>query len=64
MSPEFQFVRAAACRDPKVGNCVEVATNVAGVVAIRESEQPGAVVMTTPEKWQTFLEGVRAGDFD
>jgi hypothetical protein len=50
--PEFEFVSAAACRDPKVNNCPEVATNVSGVVAFRDSERPATVVTMTPEAWR------------
>jgi hypothetical protein len=62
--PEFEFVSAAACREKKVNNCLEVALNVDGVVALRESEAPGVVVETTPEKWQTFVAAVRQGEFN
>ncbi|MEV0409743.1 DUF397 domain-containing protein [Streptomyces sp. NPDC050448] len=62
--PEFEFVSTAACRDPRVNNCMEVATNVPGVVALRESAAPGVVIETTPEKWNTFVEAVRAGEYD
>ncbi|MCP3756030.1 DUF397 domain-containing protein [Streptomyces sp. TBY4] len=63
-SPAYEFVSAVACRDARVNNCLEVAQNVPGVVALRESAAPGVVVETTPEKWAAFVAGVRAGDFD
>ncbi|MBT2510055.1 DUF397 domain-containing protein [Streptomyces sp. ISL-98] len=62
--PQFEFVSAAACRDARVDNCMEVATNVPGVVALRESAAPGVVIETTPEKWATFVEAVRGGEYD
>lgn len=61
--PTFEFVSASACHDQKVGNCIEVALNVPGVVAIRESENPGTVVETTPERWATFVAAAAAGEF-
>lgn len=37
-------------------NCVEVATNVAGVVAVRDSKHPnGPVLEVNPTEWQAFL---------
>ncbi|MEV3855974.1 DUF397 domain-containing protein [Streptomyces sp. NPDC050095] len=62
--PDFEFVSAAACRDKKVGNCMQVAVNAPGVVALRESANPGVVIETTPEKWMTFVEAVRGGEYD
>lgn len=44
-------------------NCVEVATNLPGVVAVRDSKDPsGPVLAFTPSVWRDFLRGVRAGD--
>ena len=37
-------------------NCVEVATNVAGVVAVRDSKDPdGPVLEVPPAQWREFL---------
>jgi uncharacterized protein DUF397 len=47
------------------GACVEVAGNLRGVIAIRDSKNPGgAKLVLTPAAWETFAAGVRAGDFD
>ncbi len=47
------------------GDCVEVAGNLAGIVAIRDTKDPGgAVLVFTRAEWSAFLDGVRAGDFD
>lgn len=35
-----------------------------GLVYIRETEQPEVVAVTTPAKWEAFVKGVRAGEFD
>lgn len=44
-------------------DCVEVATNLPGVVAVRDSKDPsGPVLAFTPSVWRDFLRGVRAGD--
>lgn len=37
------------------GNCVEVATNLAGVVAIRDSKHPSGPALTvSPDSWRAF----------
>jgi len=42
------------------GNCVEVATNLPGVVAIRDSKNPGApALLLTPAQWRTFTADLR-----
>ncbi|MGA5560739.1 DUF397 domain-containing protein [Streptomyces decoyicus] len=62
--PEFDFVSAAACRDKKVGNCPQVAVNVPGMVALRDSERPETIVTMTPDQWTTLADAVKAGEFD
>ncbi|MFC7648760.1 DUF397 domain-containing protein [Streptosporangium lutulentum] len=47
------------------GQCVEVATNLPGAVAVRDSKDPGGPkLLLTPAGWQSFVGGVKAGDFD
>jgi Domain of unknown function (DUF397) len=42
------------------GNCVEVAPNVPGVVAVRDSKDPGGPLLSfTPAAWKLFLARVR-----
>ncbi len=44
------------------GNCVEVARNLPGVVAIRDSKNPkGPALVVTRQAWGTFLAMVNAG---
>jgi hypothetical protein len=46
------------------GQCVEVATNLPGVVAVRDSKNPdGPALIFTPGEWDAFLGGVADGDF-
>jgi Domain of unknown function (DUF397) len=43
------------------GNCVEVARNLPGLVAIRDSKAPDeAKLVVSRETWQGFLKGLRA----
>jgi len=47
------------------GDCVEVAGNLPEVVAVRDSKHHGgpALVFRSAE-WDTFLSGVKVGQFD
>lgn len=45
-------------------NCVEVAADRAGTAYIRESDEPGAVVTSTPAAFAAFVRAVKAGEFD
>ncbi|HEY1915262.1 MAG TPA: DUF397 domain-containing protein [Streptosporangiaceae bacterium] len=41
------------------GNCVEVARNLPGLVAIRDSKHPqGPTLLVTREAWRTLIEGL------
>lgn len=43
--------------------CVEVATNLPGLVAVRDSKDPSGPVLTfSPTAWSDFLTGIRNGD--
>lgn len=63
--PSFEFIGLSACR-PRSGvqNCPEVAANVAGIVAFRDSSAPETVVTMTTESWSLFTDAVKAGEYD
>ena len=43
------------------GNCVEVACNLPGLVAIRDSKSPEAPnLLVSLETWQAFLQAIRS----
>jgi hypothetical protein len=47
------------------GDCVEVAVNLPGIVAVRDSkDRAGGTLVFTSTQWEAFLDGVRGGDFD
>jgi hypothetical protein len=47
------------------GACVEVARNLPGVVAVRDSKDPeGPELIFEPGQWATFTSGIKAGGFD
>jgi hypothetical protein len=46
------------------GNCVEVADNLPGVVAVRDSKDPAGPVLTfAPDAWAGFLAAVKRGEY-
>ncbi|MEU8056036.1 MULTISPECIES: DUF397 domain-containing protein [Microbispora] len=47
------------------GQCVEVAANLPGVIAVRDSKNPnGPKLLFTSEEWEAFISGVKDGEFD
>ncbi len=47
------------------GNCVQVATNLPGIIAVRDSKNPaGPELNFSPASWATFTATVRTGDFN
>jgi hypothetical protein len=46
------------------GTCVEVARNLPGAVAVRDSKDPaGPKLAFTPDEWVAFTAGIKAGEF-
>ena len=51
-------------RSDGMNQCVEVADNLADVVAVRDSKDPhGPVLLFSPPGWASFVAGVKAGAF-
>jgi Domain of unknown function (DUF397) len=44
--------------------CLEVTRGEDGMIYLRESDDPDVVAVTTPAKWDAFVKGVKAGEFD
>lgn len=43
--------------------CVEVATNLSGVVGVRDSKDPvGPVLAVDPGSWRSFVASLRTGE--
>ncbi|MYW65768.1 DUF397 domain-containing protein [Streptomyces sp. SID8379] len=57
--PEFDFAKSSHSNTG--GECVEVARNVVGVVAVRDTKTPTGdpIVQVTPATWTTFTEFLR-----
>jgi hypothetical protein len=46
------------------GNCVEVARNLPGIIAVRDSKDPAGPALTfTRDNWADFAAGIKAGDY-
>lgn len=47
------------------GDCVEVAVNLPGIVAVRDTkDRDSAALIFTHSEWEAFIAGVRDGEFD
>lgn len=47
------------------GQCVEVAANLPGVVAVRDSKDPdGPKLLCTPAEWGAFIGTIKSGKLD
>ncbi|GAA3222798.1 DUF397 domain-containing protein [Nonomuraea helvata] len=47
------------------GQCVEVAINLPGMIAVRDSKDPdGPKLLFTRDEWKAFIGGVMDGEFD
>ena len=68
MSQEIDLSRAVwrkSSRSNNGGACVEVATNLPGIVAVRDSkDREGAVLVVDTEAWRKFIVGLRGGEFE
>jgi hypothetical protein len=46
-------------------NCVEVATNLPGIVAVRDSKNPGGPeLIVSRDEWTALICGVRRAEFE
>jgi hypothetical protein len=47
------------------GSCVEIAVNLPGIVAVRDSKNPdGPALIFQPGDWSAFVAGIRTGELD
>jgi Domain of unknown function (DUF397) len=47
------------------GGCVEVADNLPGIIAVRDTkDRTGPVLTFAPAQWEAFTADVRDGEFD
>lgn len=65
MTRALRFRKSSRSNGSNGGACVEVADNVPGVVAVRDSKDPdGPMLSFDPAAWSAFVTGVKAGTFD
>lgn len=61
--PDFRF-RKSSYSNPE-RECLEVAANIPGTVAIRDSKNPaGPILQLGPDTWTAFRSAVAAGRFE
>jgi Domain of unknown function (DUF397) len=57
--------RKASYSSSNGGNCVEVARNLPGIVAVRDSKDPNGPALTfTAAEWKTLTRAINTGEFD
>ncbi|CAM5342135.1 MULTISPECIES: DUF397 domain-containing protein [Streptomyces] len=59
--PTYQWRKSSYSAD--ASNCVNVAA-ANGVIAMRESDEPEAILTTTPAALRAFIRTAKAGAFD
>lgn len=62
--PDLDWVRAAPDDATGPGPWIELAFGADDLVYIRETGDPTNIVTTTQKKWDAFVLGVQAGEFD
>jgi hypothetical protein len=65
---ELEWRRSSSSGDAgaagDAGESIEIAFGEDGLVHIRETGDPDNVATTTQAKWDAFVKGVKAGEFD
>ncbi|MEV4751994.1 DUF397 domain-containing protein [Streptosporangium sp. NPDC049248] len=57
--------RKSSCSGGNGGSCVEVASLSEGRVGVRDSkDRSGPALIFTSTEWQTFIGGIKGGEFD
>ncbi|MFG1605300.1 DUF397 domain-containing protein [Actinoplanes sp. NPDC049265] len=58
---DLEFVVSSRCTS---GDCVQVAPVDGGTsIALRDSKNPGSVLLFSAQEWRDFLGGVNRGEF-
>ncbi|MEV7190634.1 DUF397 domain-containing protein [Streptomyces sp. NPDC093510] len=61
---DLDWIRAAPEDEQGPGPWIEIAFGKDDAVYLRETSDPDNVVTTTQKKWDAFVLGVQAGEFD
>ena len=61
----FEFRKSSYSAGGGAGTCVEVASNVPAVRAVRDSKEPeGAFLVVSRDRFGSFSKSLRGGQFD
>ncbi|MFB8121428.1 DUF397 domain-containing protein [Streptomyces bacillaris] len=60
---DVQWRKSSKSSGVEGNNCLELAEHD-GEILLRESDDPGVVIRTTPARLRALLDGVKAGEFD
>lgn len=62
---EAVWVKSTRSSGSGSSDCVEVARNLPGIVAVRDSKNPTGPALTfAPAQWEAFTGAVKEGEFD
>ncbi|MET7933992.1 DUF397 domain-containing protein [Streptomyces sp. NPDC005322] len=61
---DIQWQKSSYSADGPGNNCVELAQLPDAAILLRESDDPGAVIATTPAVLRGLIESVKLGEFD
>ncbi|WP_248959418.1 DUF397 domain-containing protein [Sphaerisporangium perillae] len=67
MTPDLPGLRwrKSSFSGPEGDNCVEIASNRPGLVAVRDSKTPaGPVLIVGSGEWSTFVAGIKTSALD
>jgi hypothetical protein len=60
-----RWIKSSRSGSTGTSGCVEVARNLPGVVAVRDSKAPAEPALTfPPSAWRAFITATAAGEFD
>ncbi|CCB74484.1 conserved protein of unknown function [Streptantibioticus cattleyicolor NRRL 8057 = DSM 46488] len=62
--PEITWRRPSTAEADTGREVIEVGFGDDGLVYLREATRPETVAVTTHAKWEAFVKGVKAGEFD
>ncbi|MFD5976895.1 DUF397 domain-containing protein [Streptomyces bacillaris] len=60
---DIQWRKSSKSSNAEGNNCLELAEHN-GEILLRESDDPGVVIRTTPARLRALLDGAKAGEFD
>ncbi|MEV7274067.1 DUF397 domain-containing protein [Streptomyces bacillaris] len=60
---DIQWRKSSKSSNAEGSACLELA-EYGGEILLRESDDPGVVIRTTPARLRALLDGAKAGEFD